>query len=150
VFGRRADRWSLTFTLASPVLVAYVLHATIFYGAGFGVQGRHLLPMFSIVPILAGVVVVETFQEIDRPDAARRLILGIAAVMASLQLLSVLVNARRYAVGSNGPVIFFTDAAWSPHLGWLPWLVLATASSIWLAVVTIRSTPARAGEVLGS
>lgn len=137
----RADRWTLVLAVGSIALTAYVTQATVFYPIGAGLQGRHLLPIFSIVPILAGVAVVELFASSNRLDIARRLFVVVGAVMGGLQLLALLVNARRYSVGSTGPVWFFDDPAWSPRLGWLLWCVMAAAASAALLVVTVQSRP---------
>lgn len=145
--GRRADRWSLAGAMAAALVVAYVISATVFYPIGAGVQGRHLIPIFSIVSILAGVVVVEVLPAVGR-DATWRLFVAVGTVMAGLQLLSLLLNARRYAVGSNGPVMFLADAEWSPRLGWVPWLALAALASIWLAIIVIGSAPSPAQRSL--
>lgn len=141
VGGHRADRWSLGMLLGAVTTVAYVTHATVFYSVGAGLQGRHILPAFAVVPILAGVVVVELLSTLKRPDVVRRLFVAAAVGMGGMQLLAVLVNARRYAVGTTGPVLFLADAEWSPHLGWLAWILTASVASVWLVVLTIRSWP---------
>jgi hypothetical protein len=137
----RADRWTLVLVVAAIALIAYVTQATVFYPIGAGLQGRHLLPIFSILPIFAGVAVVEMFASSQRLDVVRRLFIVVGALMGGLQLLALLVNARRYAVGSNGPVLFLDDAAWSPRLGWLLWCVMAAAASAGLLVAIVQSRP---------
>lgn len=141
IAASRPDRWTLVLVLGAIAVIAYITHATVFYPIGAGLQGRHLLPVFSILPILAGVNVVELFASSRRNDVIRRLFLATGTVMGGLQLLAVLVNARRYAVGSAGPVFFFDDAAWSPRLGWAPWCLMALAASGALTVVISQSWP---------
>jgi len=136
--GRRADRWTIVGSLFAIVVVAYVTYATVFYPIDGNIQGRHLLPMFMIVPILAGVTLAEHLRLTGRADAAGRLAAVVGVTMAVLQLLSLLVNGRRYAVGLDGPIWFVPSAEWSPRFGWWPWFVVATAAAGWLAVMIIR------------
>ena len=140
LFGPRADRWSLAALLATTAVVAFLTQSIVFTPVQSGLQGRHLLALFCVVPVLAGVVVVERLQDRE-PAALRRLFLFVALAMAGLQGLSVLVNSRRYAVGVHGPLMFLGRSEWSPQLGWVPWLVTAVAAAAALAVATMRSVP---------
>ena len=102
---------------------------------------RHVLPLLAFCPVLAGVVIVERLRAANLGDALRRLFLAVAVVAGALQLLSLYYNARRYAVGLSGPMVFLGDAEWSPRLGWLPWLVLGAAGAVLLAVVAYAGRP---------
>ncbi|PZS18919.1 MAG: hypothetical protein DLM57_05345 [Pseudonocardiales bacterium] len=140
--GSRADRWSLAGWLVATVLLAYVTYATVFFPIAAGLQGRHMLPFFMMVPVLAGVVVAERFGT-AAPSAMRRFV-GIAAVvMPALQFVGLYLNARRYAVGANGPMLFFGKSQWHPYLGWAPWLVLGALGAAGLVVVTAGIRPPR-------
>ena len=132
--GRRADRWTLIGWFAAMVVVCYVTFATVFYTVGAGVQGRHMLAFFMLLPLLAGVVLVERFEEMDG-SVVRRVFLLVAVVMPAFQWLSLYINARRYAVGANGPVWFAGDAKWSPPGGWTPWLAIGLIGAVLLAGV---------------
>ena len=136
--GRRADRLTIVGSLLVIVVVAYVTYATVFYPIGGSLQGRHLLPIFMIVPILAGLALAEHFQLTGRTDAVLRLSAVVGVTMAVLQLLSLLVNGRRYAVGLAGPIWFVPFAQWAPRFGWWPWFIVATVAVSWLAVMIIR------------
>ncbi|MEO9152594.1 MAG: DUF2142 domain-containing protein, partial [Lapillicoccus sp.] len=59
LLGSRQDRWTLVVMLAVALGVAYTTYASVFFPVGAGIQGRHLLPILVVVPLLAGVVVVE-------------------------------------------------------------------------------------------
>ncbi len=136
--GRRADRLTIVASLIVILVVAYITYATVFYPIEVGLQGRHLLPIFMIVPMLAGVALAEHLQLTGHAAAARRLAAVVGVTMAVLQLLSLLVNGRRYAVGLDGPIWFVPFAEWSPRFGWWPWFIVATAAVIWLAMMIIR------------
>ncbi|GAB2685736.1 DUF2142 domain-containing protein [Thalassiella azotivora] len=148
LLGRRGDRWTVTATVALTAAVAYVTHATVFHPIDASLQGRHVIALFLLAPLLSGVVLVERLVELGDPvrDAVRRLFVLVGVSMAGLQLFALLVNARRYAVGLDGPILFLGDAVWEPRLGWLPWLLLAAVAAVGLAVTTVRSasSPLRA------
>jgi hypothetical protein len=56
----------------------------------------------------------------------------IPPIVGAVHLLAFYWAARRAAVGTDGPILFFTDAGWTPPLGWIPWLLAATAGSAML------------------
>ena len=108
---------------------------------------------FSLLPILAGVVLHE---KVSVAGGRRRLFGFVAVVVGAVQVFSVMVNGRRYAVGVDGPAVFLAEAHWAPRGGWLLWLLIALAAGLWLAVVIFRSGRPRApttgidGEPVGS
>jgi hypothetical protein len=56
----------------------------------------------------------------------------IAAVFAgtlAAHALGLRASGRRYAVGDGLTWQFFTDAAWSPPLGWWPWVLVAIGAA---------------------
>jgi hypothetical protein len=125
--------------LAGPVL----LHAAILVHTGFMIQGRHVLPVVTAIPLLAG----EILARFDlRSGGGRRAtyVAIVAAFVASLQLGGWYWNARRQAVGVAGPMLFLSHAEWSPPLGWWVWLVVVVAACVLLAasaVVAARVVP---------
>ena len=70
LFGRAADRWSLVGWMVVLVAIAYVTYATVFYPIRAGLQGRHLLPFFMLVPLLSGAVVSETVGRVSPASCA--------------------------------------------------------------------------------
>jgi len=96
---RKQCQLNRAFTLgacAAVVEVAYVTYAIVFAPIGGGLQGRHLLPIFVVVPTLAWVVVAEHLGRSSWPGLVRRQAILVGVVMG-WQLVSVLVNGRRYA-----------------------------------------------------
>lgn len=142
LFGRVADRWSLVAWMAALVVLAYVTYATVFYPIRAGIQGRHLLPFFMLVPLLSGVVVSHTVGRVA-PAVVRRLFLFAAFVMPLIQFGSLYFNARRYAVGPQHSWLFLGHSTWSPVLGWGPWLGLGLVAAALLAVVMVLNAPSR-------
>ena len=139
VVGSRADRWTIGLSFLAVLVVAYAVQATVFTPIGAGLQGRHILPIFSVVPLLAGVVLVDYWTRARRSENIWRLMVGPAVAAGLLQIVAVYVNGRRYGVGTSGPVIFLKAANWAPPLGWLTWLVAAAIGGIWITVNGIGS-----------
>jgi hypothetical protein len=135
--GRRTDSLTVIGAFVVVIVVAYGTFATVFALIGANLQGRHLLPIFVVIPTLAGVALAEHLGRSGLGLARRQAIL-VGVVMAGLQLLSVLVNGRRYAVGADGPVWFFSAAQWSPRWGWWPWFTAAAVAAVWLGYMIIR------------
>jgi hypothetical protein len=70
-----------------------------------------------------------------RADA---LLIGVAVV--GVQLLALWENARRYAVGTGGPLNVLDSARWAPPGGWQPWLVLAAAGGLLVLLALVPLT----------
>jgi hypothetical protein len=137
LLGRTPDRWSLVTWLVTLVLIAYVAYATVFYPIGANLQARHILPFFMFCPLFAGTVFIGSLDRIAR-DVVRRVFYLTAAVMPVIQITALYVNARRYAVGINGPMVFLGHSRWSPKFGWGPWLSLGLTGAAALALVIVR------------
>ena len=48
--------------LLVALVVSYVTYSRVFFGINAGLQGRHVLPIFALVPIWSGVVVAERLR----------------------------------------------------------------------------------------
>jgi hypothetical protein len=81
---------------------------------GVSWQGRYTLPLAVGIPILGAVTLARraALPPAIRLSASRAIVgaLTIAHVVAYWQFL------RRYSVGTNGPVLFFTHPHWQPPL----------------------------------
>jgi len=144
LLGERADRWTLLLWSVVVLVVAYATYATVFFPVGAALQGRHLLAVFLLLPMLAGVAAVERLDLIDA-TIARRMFRVAAVVIPVLQFASLYLNSRRYAVGVPGPVWFLPDAHWQPPLGWGLWPIagaIAAAALAWGIWSTGRITQA--------
>lgn len=134
--------------LASAVIVvvATVVISAVQSRTGFGVQGRHVLPVLVLIPLLAGETV---WRHRDALSLASVRFTTLAALtgFGLLQAFSWLVNARREGVGvdsSWGSLV--SGAEWSPPLGWAFWIVVvavSAASAIAAGIALARSSGPR-------
>ncbi len=127
--------------LAGPV----VFYAVLLRPTGFGLQGRHILPILVAVPLLAGEA-LRRHRERASAVWLRALINTSAAAVAVMAPAAWYVNAKRYAVGGSGPVWFLGQAAWSPPGGWWIWLIAVVAAGICLASLAVWRLPLRASR----
>jgi Predicted membrane protein (DUF2142) len=122
-------RWALALgiVVGLTVLLPIVLEGMQARQVGFPWQGRYTLPLAVGVPVLAGFSLSEApiARLVQRRLAGLLIVgLGLAQVLAFGQAL------RRYSVGANGTIWFFTQAAWEPPI---PGLLLV----IGFAVATV-------------
>lgn len=138
--GTARDRLALGAVLLATGAVTYTTYAVVFFPVGADSQGRHLLPLFVFCPVYAGSVIVDRLR-MSHPAALRRLIVALGATAGLVQVVGLYVNARRYAVGVDGPVAFLGDTEWDPPAGWLPWLVIALAGGAALVAMSLAVRP---------
>jgi hypothetical protein len=134
----------LTAAAAALALPVLVVAATIRH-TGFSLQGRYVLGFTALVPLLAGEILVRRHDRLQALDAGQ-LFLPFAAGVSFVQFVAWWTNARRFAVGVNGPRWFLPSAEWSPPLGWWPWLLLAAAGAALLFLVPLIDWLMRAGR----
>jgi hypothetical protein len=142
--------------LALAAVAAGVVPITCVFGAVIGVevgsapyvQGRYLLAVTVVLPLVAGEMIG---RHRDRLAALRLTYLPavIAAAAGVAQAFALYVNARRYAVGLDGPYWFFAGSVWRPPRGWAVWVppTLVGAALIALAGLLVSR---RADELPGS
>lgn len=119
------------------VAITVVVSAGIMRQNGFGLQGRHVLPVATLVPLFSGAVVAMNTSALGA-FWRRWTLAAVAAPAACVQGVAWYVNSRRYAVGADGPVVFFGQSQWSPPGGW----------AFWAVVVAVAVTAAVAGAVV--
>jgi hypothetical protein len=131
--GTRRQRLALTAAIATYVGGTIFLGAIVLPPTGFGLQGRYILPLAVVVPLVAGEIVRLNFHRLGavRPHHLP-LMFGVA--VAVLQGVGWWSDARRYAVSARGPIFFFGRSQWSPVAGWAPWTILAMGGVVLLAV----------------
>jgi hypothetical protein len=127
----RADRIRVGAAVATAILFPPFFWLVQYRHTGFDLQGRQMLPLLVALPILCGRLVPK--------DTARRLLPIALAITGPIQFIAWYVNARRSAVGTDGPLFFLGDAHWSPAGGWLPWLALAALGSLALIGAALRT-----------
>ena len=104
VLGDRRDRMVVIGVLLVALVVSYVTYSRVFFGINAGLQGRHVLPIFALVPIWSGVVVAERL----RPRLFAVGVRVAAVALPLVVLIGLYLNAKRYAVGlgpDSGPAL---------------------------------------------
>lgn len=139
LIGRAADVWTLLALVVACFVTAILVYSVVFYPVQAGLQGRHMLPLFMVLPLLSGVVVVERLHDSSLRYALPRLYAITGGVVGIIQLIALYDNARRYAVGTSGRLWFLGHARWRPPLGWPLWLVIAAVGATSLALFAARS-----------
>ncbi len=114
------DRWAslrLWFLIVATLFFGFVADYTVFARVGGAVQGRHLLPLFQFLALIA--IIPNGARSTGDLDGRRVTPLRVAAAIgAGLNLVAWWSIARREAVGVNGGDNPFRAGAWSPVLGW--------------------------------
>ena len=141
--GSWRDRLVLLSLVVLSVVVTVVLAAAFVLPLGFGLQGRHVLALTVAVPLFAGEILYRRAGRLRR-IAAGHWFVAFAALAAAVQAVGWFANARRYAVGVNGPVDFISNAQWTPPLGWWPWMAVAGAGCLALLAAGIAALAAPA------
>lgn len=146
---------------ALVVVVIVLVSAGLLRQNGFEIQGRHVLAFAAAVPLLAADVVAERARRgpgrptnrAARPEPPLRLLPALAVPALAVQAVAWYDNARRYAVGTKGPIWFAGHAKWSPPGTWSLWAlvvvlgVTAGVAAAWLASrrpseATVYASPA--------
>jgi Predicted membrane protein (DUF2142) len=125
--GDRRQRWSLV-ALAGSILAITVALSAAARQTGFQFQGRYILPLAVVFPLWAGEILSVEAHRLN-PPLARAVLVGTAAVAAGVHLFAWYFNARRFAVGTDGPWNFIAEAEWAPPGGWVLWLLVAGAGA---------------------
>lgn len=138
------ERRVLGVTIAVALVFPVLFFAAVTRHSGFPLQGRHVLPVLVLVPLLAGEVIHRHRRRLQaRLLAAAGL--ATAAGVSAVQLTAWYVDAHRAAVGTRGPWWFAHAASWSPPAGWFTWLFVAALGAIALAaagpMVTVAHAP---------
>jgi hypothetical protein len=136
LLGTRRERCVLWATLACTLLLPVLLVAFIMRHTGYGLQGRYVMALSVAVPLLAGEIVCRR-RAVLTSLRARTLLLPFAVGAAVVHVYAIYVNAKRFAVGINGPDWFLGGAVWSPPGGWLPWLAAAVVGAVLLALTPV-------------
>jgi hypothetical protein len=131
--GQRRDRLTLAAATGMTVAIPIGFYALTFQYTGFPMLGRYFLPLFGLVPLLAGEVMVRNHASLENLRINRLpLLFGIAAALVHLS--AWFWASHRAAVGLYGPLWFFSRPLWAPPRGWLLWLAAAVVGSCALAL----------------
>jgi hypothetical protein len=141
------ERVALVLAAVLAVAVTLAVAVLLIDPTGFPTQGRYTLPFSVVVLLLAGELLRR------HPDRLRRvapIVLGVGVGAAALlQCYGWWQNARRYAVGADGPFWFIPDAQWAPPGGWWPWIAVMLAGVAAMASAAVLVARASADEEEG-
>jgi hypothetical protein len=138
--GAGRARWLIPATLALSVVGPVVAETLWMPRFGYFWQGRYTMPFAVGAVLLAGLAIANA-----RPVAGvlERALFTIVGFLATAHILAYLAAARRFAVGTDGPLNFLSGAHWSPPVP-LP-LVVCLALGATLAlhrwIITLGGTP---------
>jgi hypothetical protein len=97
------------------------------------VQGRYIMALSVVVPLVAAELLAINYRRLW-PQRPGGLAVSIGVTVAIAQLWAVYINARRYAVGVDGPLFFVGRSDWRPPLGWAVYLLAAVLAAAGIAV----------------
>lgn len=140
----RRERLVLLAAMVLALLFPVLFYAWVYRFTGFGLQGRYVLPVLSLIPLLAGEF-IRRAAAATQPAPLFRRSLGLAiAIIALFQGYAWWINAR-FSAGAPHAIRFYAHALWSPPLGWGLWIALAVlAMALLIGIVLtqrLRSVP---------
>jgi hypothetical protein len=136
--GSRRERGLLLAILAGAVLVTTGVAAFNRAMTGFPMQGRYVLPVTVAVPLFAGEILVRNRRRLA-PLMVRSMT-ALPLLAAGVQGLGWYANARRSAIGVDGPRLFFSQSEWNPAGGWYLWCGVVVLAMGLLASFAIWSS----------
>lgn len=142
VVDRRRDERVLLGLVATCGLVPIAIQILHARNLGIVWQGHYTLPAAVGIPILASVIVGTTRRA---PPGRHWFEVAIVVGAAVASFLGCDEALRRYAVGVNGPILFF-HPRWQPAGGVITWLVVNLAATSLLAGALWHLGPARSNH----
>ncbi len=136
--GRLRERRTLDGLLIGMGFAIILVSAVLVMPVGYGVQGRHILPIFLTLPLVAGEVLYRNRNRVG-PPVLVWLAAGTSTAAAVVQLSSWYTDMHRYAVANGGPWQFLGSADWSPIGGWAPWFALAAGGSALIVIAAFTA-----------
>ncbi len=154
MLGSRRERIVVAVTLALVLLYPVLFFAWVYRLSGYGLQGRQLLPILMLVPLLSGEVIHRNLRQTAFRPAARLVVPAALVGFAAFQAYAWWYNAR-VSAGVPHAGAFWVHAHWDPPLGWPVWIAVVGLGT--LALITAAAglyrclaarAPARSFEVL--
>lgn len=140
--GDRRDRLLLLAAVVMSVVLPVALYQWLLRPpSDQGVQGRYVLPVLMLVPLLAGDVLSRRASKLSPTLTRLGPALGIALVSAIG--FGALVYVARTEAGASGAG--FAHAGWSPPIGWDLWLLLVAVSAAAFVIAAVGAAAAGRG-----
>ena len=144
--GTRRERAGMVAMLVFSVIgvVGYAAAFDSLTGGGLPfAQARHILPLVLMVPLFAGEIISRRADRLGgfKP---KRLFVSCAVVAAVVNVGAIYYDARRYAVGNKGSLLYFLPnaSAWAPKGQWIPVLLAALIGGILIVLAAVLDTRA--------
>jgi Predicted membrane protein (DUF2142) len=139
VVGNQRQRATLMGLLFLSFLIIAFGDSYLTTAEGFGLQSRDILCVLVSGPLVAAEILHRNWKGQARARAATVLLLIVGSSICILQLLSFWLNAKYWAVGSDGPLWFLGAARLSPIVGWGIPVILAGTATVGLFVGIVIS-----------
>jgi hypothetical protein len=135
VRGDWSQRIALSLVSGLALVVPVLIVARQAHVLGIVWQGRDSMPLTVGIVVLAAALV-------SRPGAtnpwSRLLMMATVCAIALVNVVAFYANLKRYAVGRNGPRLFFLhNQGWSPPTGQVPTLVVFGLATFALAALLV-------------
>ena len=137
-YGKRRDRVVVSVAVLIAIAFPVVFYAGFQRQTGFGLQGRYVVPVLMLMPLLAGELLYAA------PETAA----GLAGAMGPVVLVDVVAVfqlfawdvAARAAAGEPRAIWFLlTHPVWSPPGGWSVWTTLSVLGTAALVIAASGS-----------
>ncbi len=129
VLGGRRQRIVVVATVVLVLLYPVLFFAWVYRLSGYGLQGRQVLPLLMLIPLVSGEVVHRELQSGAARSIPRAAVPAGLVGIAVFQAYAWWYNARDSA-GAPGTDRFYAYAHWSPPLGWPVWIAVAGLGTI--------------------
>ncbi|MDQ2761491.1 MAG: DUF2142 domain-containing protein [Actinomycetota bacterium] len=120
----RRERWLLIALAVLALSFPIFFYAWVYRHTGFGLQGRYVLPVLMLVPLVAGEFVYRNVRRAQLGQWSQWVPGAVTGFVAAFQGYSWWVNAR-HSAGAPQTLRFYVHALWVPPSGWAPWITLA-------------------------
>ena len=139
--GSRRERVLMAVVTVLALAFPVLSYAWVYRYSGFGMQGRQVLPVLILIPLLAGELVCRHRERLASVRSRRLLVAAIAGI-ALFQVYAWWYDAADTA-GAHGALRFYAHARWNPPLGWLPWIAVVILGGVALLRSAWLSSEAR-------
>lgn len=141
--GSRRERWLVAIVTLLGLAFPVLFYAWVDRFSGFGLQGREVLPVLMMIPLVAGEVVYRHRDRIAPLPSARLALVSAIAFVAAFQGYAWWYDAS-HVTNAPGSIDFFRHVDWIAPMGWQFWIAVAalgTAALLAFATTEEGSLP---------
>ncbi len=140
--GNRRDRALVAFTVLLSFAFPVLFYAWVDRFSGFTLQGREILPVLMVIPLVAGEVVNRKRARIAEKPAAKLMLGSAVAAIGAFQIYAWWYDVA-HVTGARGALDFYNHAIYIAPLGWHFWAAVAVVGAA--VLVTFAATEALRG-----